>query len=323
MVEDVHPLRLPEMGVGCWAWGDRATWGVGGYDTATTEATIAEAFEASLDAGVTLFDTAEVYGDGESERILGRLIAANPGVRDRLVVATQFLPLPQKLDVVRATREALEASLGRLGLDRVDLYQLHGPIHLSRPGSRADALAAVVEAGLAGAVGVSNYSAGETRAIHRELAARGVALATNQIECSLLRSRPITQGLLGTCRSLGVTPLAYSPLGQGRLTGKYTVADPPPGRRRFSAHPMASVEKAVSVLREVGDAHDRTPGQTALRWLIHHGLVPIPGAKNAKQAAQNAGALGWELGAAELRTLDEAALLGKETPLNRLFWQHG
>ncbi len=121
---------------------------------------------------------------------------------------------------------------------------------------------------------------------------------------------------------LGVVLLAYSPIGQGRLTGKYSAANPPPGNRGFSNHPMEQVDKVVDVLRRIGEAHDRTPSQVALRWLIDKGTVPIPGAKNAEQAQQNAGALGWSLTADEMADLDAVSLDGIVSLANR-FWQHG
>lgn len=315
------------LGVGTWAWGDQRTWGVGTYDTSTTEDTIGEAFRRSLDAGVGLFDTAEVYGSGESERILGRLLslstAHDPTVRDRVLIATKFWPAPWKLNVGVALRQALEASLGRLGIPFVDLYQIHGPISLRSAGALAEALAVVVDAGLARAVGVSNYSIRETTRMHRELAERGVPLASNQVEFSLLRRRPETTGLLRCCNDLGVVPIAYSPIGQGRLTGKYSATNPPPKGRNFSAHPMGAVDRVVAVLREIGTAHeDRTPSEVALRWIIDKGVVPIPGAKNARQAADNAGALGWRLEQAEIDALDAVALDGTSSLANR-FWQHG
>ena len=311
------------LGVGCWAWGDKSTWGMGGYDAALSEATIAEAFEAAVAAGVTLLDTAEVYGGGESERIIGRLLASSGVDRDRLVIATKFMPAPWKLDVRRALRNAVVGSLDRLGIERIDLYQLHGPVSLRSHRALADALAAVVDEGLVSAVGVSNYSARETRSIHGELAQRGVALATNQIEYSLLRRRPENVGLIAECARLGVVPLAYSPIGQGRLTGKYSAANPPPGNRDFSAHPWAEIDPVVELLRVIGDRHDgRTPSQVALRWLIQKGAVPIPGAKNARQATDNAGALGWALTPDQVARLDAVALDGT-TSLKHRFWQHG
>jgi aryl-alcohol dehydrogenase-like predicted oxidoreductase len=113
--------------------------------------------------------------------------------------------------------------------------------------------------------------------------------------------------------------LAYSPIGQGRLTGKYSAQNPPPGKRTFSTHPMERVDHIVEQLRRIGAAHgDKTPSQVALRWLIDKGAVPIPGAKNAAQALDNAGALGWSLTADEMATLDGGALDGTRTLQQRL-----
>jgi aryl-alcohol dehydrogenase-like predicted oxidoreductase len=316
-------VAIPPLGVGTWAWGDKGVWGMGGYDQSLTESTIRDAWEASIEAGVILFDTAEVYGHGESERIIGRLLAADPGVRDRVVLATKFMPSPWKLNVEGALLSAARHSLERLGCESIDLYQIHGPISLRSHDALAEALAAARAAGLVKAVGVSNYSAKETRSIDKALRKRGLRLASNQIELSLLRTMPRNVGLLDCCRELGVVPLAYSPIGQGRLTGKYTSANPPPGSRSFSAHPMEQVDAVVSELRGIGEAHGgKTPSQVALAWLIAQGAVPIPGAKNRSQAEQNAGSLGWQMTEGELARLDAAALYGKRGIAQRV-WQHG
>jgi aryl-alcohol dehydrogenase-like predicted oxidoreductase len=316
-------VSVPPLGVGTWAWGDKGTWGMGGYDSSYSEATIQDAWQACIEAGVVLFDTAEVYGGGESERIIGRLLARDPSVRDQVVIATKFMPMPWKLAVTGSLVRAARASLERLGIASIDLYQIHGPISLRSHGALADALAAAHGQGLIKAVGVSNYSVKETRSMDAALRKRGLRLATNQIEFSLLRTRPEKVGLLDCCRELGVVPLAYSPIGQGRLTGKYSAANPPPASRDFSAHPMAEVDKVVDVLRRIAAAHeDRTPSQVALAWIIAKGAIPIPGAKNRQQAEENAGALGWQMDQAELAELDAAALNGTRT-LNQRFWQHG
>jgi aryl-alcohol dehydrogenase-like predicted oxidoreductase len=152
---------------------------------------------------------------------------------------------------------------------------------------------------------------------------RGLRLASNQIEFSLLRAMPEKVGLLHACKELGVVPLAYSPIGQGRLTGKYSAANPPPGKRTFGDHPMEQVDPIVAVLRRIGAAHgDRTPSQVALSWIISKGVIPIPGAKNQAQAEDNAGALGWRMDDAELAELDALSLFGTRN-LTQRFFQHG
>ncbi|NLD78679.1 MAG: aldo/keto reductase, partial [Acidimicrobiales bacterium] len=304
----------------------RSVWGMGGYDHKISRDTIREAWEASIDAGATFFDTAEVYGDGESERIIGALLASDPERAAKVQIATKFMPMPWKVNVRKGLLSSLRASLDRLGRDAVDLYQIHGPISLRGHGALADALADAHASGLVRSVGVSNYSVRETRSMAKALADRGMKLATNQIEFSLLRRVPETGGLLAACAELGVVPLAYSPIGQGRLTGKYSADDPPPGRRGFSDHPMAVVDDVVAELRRIGEAHDdRTPSQVALNWIISKGAVPIPGAKNRAQAEENAGALGWSLSAEEIFALDRVALTQVKgmAGLKNRFWQHG
>ena len=316
-------VTVPLIGVGTWAWGDRSTWGMGGYDTNLTRDSIQGAWDASVDAGAALFDTAEVYGGGESERIIGHMLAGDPQRAASVVIATKFMPSPWKLQVRGALLKSLRASLGRLGLPAVDLSQIHGPISLRSHGALADALATAHQAGLVRAVGVSNYSVKETRAMAEALRSRGMQLATNQIEFSLLRRAPETSGLLAACRELGVLPMAYSPIGQGRLTGKYSVTHPPPGKRNFSNHPMAVVEGVVAELRRIGEKHDgKLPSQVALNWVMAKGVLPIPGAKNPSQAEENAGALGWSIDEDDLARLDEAALPGTRTLQGRM-WQHG
>ncbi len=315
-------VRIPDLGVGTWAWGDKSTWGMGTYDASLTEETIRDAWDACIEHGVTLFDTAEVYGKGESERIIGRLLKADVGRRKDVVIATKFMPMPQKLNVKRALVDAAKKSIERMGIDKIDLYQLHGPISLPSHGALADAMAEARQLGLIAGVGVSNYSAKETRSMAAALETRGLRLASNQFELSLLRTGPVDNGLVSTCHELGVAVLAYSPIGQGRLTGKYSASNPPPGSRNFSAHPMEKVDDVVAVLRRIGAAHERTPAQVALQWLIAKGTVPIPGAKNRKQAEDNAGGKGWSMTPDEIVQLDGAGLSGIRNLQSR-FWQHG
>jgi aryl-alcohol dehydrogenase-like predicted oxidoreductase len=316
-------VAIPPLGVGTWAWGDKSTWGMGGYDTSFSESTIVEAWEACLQAGVVLFDTAEVYGGGESERIIGRLLARDPGVRERVVIATKFMPQPWKVNVTASLLASARKSRERLDIDVIDLYQIHGPISLRSHDAIAEALARAHAEGIVRAVGVSNYSEKETHAMDAALRRRDLRLASNQVEFSLLRTMPLRSGLVGACHELGVAVLAYSPIGQGRLTGKYSEANPPPGRRNFSAHPWAAVDAVLAELRRIGSAHDdRTPSQVALAYLIAKGAVPIPGAKNREQAEQNAGALGWRMSDEELAALDAVSLYGKRGISQRV-WQHG
>jgi len=294
-------VRVQPLGVGAWAWGDRWLWGYGvQYD----KGDLRGALQASLNAGVTLVDTAEIYGFGRSERLVGDLLGSANG---RAVVATKFLPFPWRLrraDLLRALR----ASLRRLGLDRVDLYQIHYPLPLTVLDRWSEALADAVAAGLVGAVGVSNYSALQTRRAHEVLAKRGVPLATNQIEYNLMQRAAETNGVFEACRELGVTIIAYSPLKMGMLTGKYDAWHRPSGwhRRGFEAAYFTRWNNLMDTVRDIGARVGKSPAQVALNWCIAKGTVPIPGAKNERQAVDNAGALGWRLAPDHIAILDEA-----------------
>jgi aryl-alcohol dehydrogenase-like predicted oxidoreductase len=223
-----------------------------------------------------------------------------------LVVATKFMPYPWRL-WKGALLSKLRASLARLGLERVDLYQIHWPFLPVPIEVWANALADAVEAGLTRAVGVSNYNSAQMLRAHSALAKRGIPLASNQVEFHLLNRRVEREGLLKLCHELGVTLIAYSPLAKGMLTGKYTPQTRPPGLRSylFRRARLGKIQPLIQLLRAIGKAHDgKSPSQVALNWVIGKGAVPIPGAKNAKQAQENAAALGWRLAEAEMAALD-------------------
>ena len=298
-------LYVVPLAVGTWSWGERRYWG---YNESFGPPDVVDAFAASAEAGLDLFDTAEVYGDGESEKILGWLVRKRGG---SLAVATKFALLPGR-DASTLTR-ALDASLRRLGLPRVNLYQVHWPDRAQASiAALMGGLADAVAAGKARAVGVSNFSAMEMREAHVALARRGVPLASNQVRYSLLHRAPEVDGVLDACRELGVTLLAYSPLGQGILTGKYAPGRAPSGPRaghaEFDAENLDAAKPLVELLAEVGAVHDGArPEQVALAWLLAKGVVPIAGAKTGEQAQINAGALTIELAADEVEALDRAS----------------
>jgi aryl-alcohol dehydrogenase-like predicted oxidoreductase len=265
-----------------------------------------EALEISLGAGVDLFDTAAMYSGGASERRVGELATG----RD-ILIGTKF-PSGFRFRAEDFPDE-LESSLFRLGRDTIDLYQHHYPGRVSIP-ILMNHMADAVEARKVRAVGVSNYSAQQMRQAHAALAERGIPLASNQVEYSLLHRQPETDGVLDACRELGVTLIAYTPLAGGLLTGKYSTANRPRGffRRvlpRYGRKALEGLQPVVQLLTEIGDRYSKTPSQVALRWLIENPTVlPIPGAKNGKQAAANAGALDFALTADELDALNDATV---------------
>jgi aryl-alcohol dehydrogenase-like predicted oxidoreductase len=312
-------VRISPVGVGAMVWGDG--WG-GYYGRAAAPGDAGAAFRACLDARITLFDTAEMYSMGRAERVLGVLgsegrRAAEAGGQPSAahavpVIATKFAPLPWRLSP-RSLPKALQGSLRRLGVPAIDLSQMHwagSPVAIER---WMDAMADAVSEGLVRAVGVSNYDAAQMRRAHAALARRGVPLASNQVQYSLLHRAPERDGVLAACRELGVTPIAYMPLYMGILTGKYTPEHRPRGLfRQFLPHTrpagLARVQPLIGLLREVGAAHGgKTPAQVALNWLVAKGAVPISGVRNEGQARDLAGVVGWRLADEAVAALDAAS----------------
>ncbi|MFN3309316.1 MAG: aldo/keto reductase [Anaerolineales bacterium] len=293
--------KISTLGIGTWAWGDRSFWGYGsGYDLND----IREAFLTTISNGINFFDTAEVYGNGLSEKILSQLMEES---KSDLVVATKFFPFPWRWRAADF-RKALSNSLKRLNLTIVHLYQIHWPFPPVPIEKWATCLADAYEAGLVEAVGVSNYDADQVRRAHDVLAKRGVPLTSNQVPYSLINRKIEKNGVVQACQERQIRIIAYSPIGQGMLTGKYSEQNPPSGARRFlySKQFLRKLKPLQEKLREIGEAHDgKTPAQVALNWVICKGAIPIPGAKNRKQAEENAGALNWRLSPDEVKILDQ------------------
>jgi aryl-alcohol dehydrogenase-like predicted oxidoreductase len=289
--------------VGAFSWGSRYIWGYGkGLDAADLKA----AFDESVKSGISFYDTAEIYGSGRSERLLGQFIRESGA---RVVVASKFFPFPWRLSR-HSLLHALRESLNRLGLDRLDLYQVHMPSPPLSIETWMQAMAEAVEAGLIRAVGVSNYDGPQMRRAFDALAKRGVKLASNQVDYSLLHRGPERNGVTTACKELCVTLMAYTPLASGMLTGKYTPQTPPPGYRALRYHRgyRQRMQPLMDLLRQLGERYGgRTPAQVAINWTIAKGALPIPGAKTSAQARENAGALGWLLSPTDVAALDEAS----------------
>ena len=295
-------LHAIEMGLGAWQWGDRVVWQYGhGYG----DAEVRQAFQTSLEEGIRFVDTAEIYGNGRSEQLLGQFLK---GTDQPVLIATKFLPFPWRFgkgDVPRA----LKGSPSRLGLGGVDLYQIHWPTPLMSIDTMMDGLAQCVQSGMTRTVGVSNFGQTSLLAAYSALARHNIPLASNQVHYSLLNRTVEKNGLLARCKELGIRLIAYRPIEQGLLSGKYSVASPPPGARaRMYAALLPKIGSLLKLMTEIGQDHGgKSNTQVALNWVICKGTLAIPGAKNAQQAQENAGGLGWKLTEAEVKRLDKAS----------------
>jgi aryl-alcohol dehydrogenase-like predicted oxidoreductase len=280
----------------------------------TDESRAHQIVHAALDAGITFFDTADIYGATVSEEFLGRALGAR---RDEVLIATKFgMPVDDERKGARPdyVRRAAEDSLRRLGTDRIDLYQLHEPDPDTPIADTLGALNALVEAGKVRETGCSNFSAGQLREADAAAAPGTARFVSVQNEYSLLDREPEAE-VLPECLRLGLAFIPYFPLASGVLTGKYTTGEPPAGTRLatypadrvgdlLAAGNLATVER-LSVW--AGD-HGHAVHELAIAWLLAQRPVAsvIAGASSPDQVRANAAAADWEIGAADLDGVEAA-----------------
>jgi aryl-alcohol dehydrogenase-like predicted oxidoreductase len=306
------PIEITPIGLGCWQFSGGFGL-VGGFWEALAQETVDDIVRVSLAGGINWFDTAEAYGRGRSEKALARALGA-AGRRDGdVVVATKWWPIPRTAKSIGTT---IDDRLRCLGGFSIDLHQVHQPFSFSSVEAEMEAMADLVEAKRIRAVGVSNFSASRMRRAHAALEKRGIPLASNQVRYSLVDRGIESNGILAAARELGVTVIAYSPLGQGILSGRFH-ADPAlirsrPGPRRYMApfrpSGLARTRPLVEELQRIAAARGVTPSQVALNWLLHfHGetVVAIPGASRPRHAEEAAGAMAFRLAAEEMARLDD------------------
>src|SRR6202046_5116630 len=293
------PTRISKIGLGTWQFGSKE-WGYGdGYAAAVARDIVRRA----VDLGVTLFDTAEVYGLGRRERILGE---ARGERRESVFLATKILPV---LPVAPVVEQRAVASANRLGTRLLDLYQVHGPNPLVSDAATMRGMRALQRVGLVGEVGVSNYSLARWKAAEQAL---GTRVLSNQVRYSLADRAP-EKDLLPFAAGASRVVIAYSPLAQGLLSARYDRANRPANRVRasnplFLPENLDRANELIVVLREVADAHQATSAQVALAWVIRPPAVTaIPGASTVEQLESNVAAADIELSDDEYAALSAAS----------------
>ncbi|MEW2328156.1 aldo/keto reductase [Micromonospora chersina] len=292
------PKPISKIGLGTWQFGSRE-WGYG----PDYEQRAAQIVRRALDLGVTLFDTAEIYGFGRSERILGAALGDD---RAKVVVASKIFPV---LPLAPVVQQRAVASAARLGVAGIDLYQVHQPNPVVADTTTMRGMRTLQDVGLVGEVGVSNYGLRRWRFAE---AALGRRVLSNQVRYSMVDRSP-EKDLIPYAEQAGRIVIAYSPLGQGFLSGRYDARNPPAGAVRranpyFLPENLERGTELIATLREVADAHDATPSQIALAYLLRHpNVVAIPGASAVEQVERNAAAAEIDLADDEYAALVTAA----------------
>ncbi len=292
---------VSSVGLGTWAWGSKLIWS---YGKAYGHNDVEAAWRRSIEMGVNWVDTAEVYGNGASERLIGELLTKT---REEVLIATKFFPLRA---TPWAARRAAERSLRRLGVGAIDLYQVHWPNPLHPIGATMRAMERLVREGKVRHIGVSNFGPRRLAAAREALSREDVV--SDQVHYNLLHRKPESSGLVDYARREGVAIIAYSPLAQGVLTDKYGPGRHPAGLRRFMPkfreRNLRCVVPLVEDMRAVGEAHGATTSQVALTWLLKDtNVVVIPGAKNGEQAVANAALGGLALSDEEIARIERTA----------------
>jgi len=270
---------------------------------------------ASISGGINWFDTAELYGWGESERALSRSLDDLDVPRNDIVIATKWWPLLRTAGSITGT---IGKRLSALNTPKIDLYQIHNPFSFSSINSEMKKMAKLVEQGEIRYVGVSNFSANGMRKAHKELSKYGLTLVSNQVNYSLLKRQIEKNGVLDTAKELGISLIAYSPLGRGLLTGKFhdnpdLIKSRHIFRKYYASLNKKKLKKSSSVvkaLKSIALKYQVSPSQIALNWVINvqgEVVVTISGATKAGQASDNAGAMNFELSEDDLAYLSEVS----------------
>ena len=278
---------MSAIGLGCWQFGSME-WG---YGKEYLEKDAIDIVHRALDLGVTLVDTAEIYGFGKSERAVGRALE---GRRGEAFIATKIMPV---LPIPPVVVQRGHASLRRLGVDVIDLYQIHQPNPLVPVGVQMQGMRRLQDEGVVKHVGVSNFSLAKWKAAE---ASHGSPVISNQVQYSLAVRGPDRTGLVQYAADNDRVIIAYSPLAQGFLSAKYDATNAPGGVRAanslFLPENLERGHELITALREVAKAHDATPAQIALAWVIRRkNVVAIPGASSVSQLEKNAAAADIDL----------------------------
>jgi len=306
-------IRITPIGLGCWQFSKKGNL-AGKFWPSLEDELIRDIIRISLEGGINWFDTAEIYGNGASEKILAKSLTALGKKPGDILIATKWWPMFRRAPNIITT---IDRRLACLNPFPIDLYQIHQPYGFSSVVKEMEAMAKLVQSKKITHVGVSNFSAPKMRSAWETLQKSGISLLSNQVQYSLLSRKIETNGVMDTAMELGITIIAYSPLAQGLVTGKFH--DSPEllkniGFRKYTSmfrpNGMEKCRPVTELVKKLAMKYEATPSQVALNWLIHfHGdtVVAIPGATKSSHAEENTGAMKLRISPEDMQLLDEVS----------------
>lgn len=294
--------KTPKIALGAWSWGAGAAGGDQVFGNHLSESDLQPVFNRAMECGLTLWDTAAVYGEGSSERILGAFL--KDVRREDMIISTKFTPQIAG-DSEAAMQDMLNGSMERLHTDFIDVYWIHNPMNVEK---WTPDLIPLAKSGQIKSIGVSNHSLAEIKRANEILAAEGLKISAVQNHFSLLHRSSERAGILDYCKEMGITFYAYMVLEQGALTGKYNKEHPfPAGTGRgdsYNPH-LAEIEALVTELKKVGEKYNASPAQIATAWAIAKGTLPIIGVTKVTQVEEAAVSARITLTAEEIERLEK------------------
>lgn len=310
-------MKETKIALGTWAWGTGAFGGDSVFGSKTDEKTLRPVFNAAMKAGLNLWDTATVYGMGESERILGTFVKEQK--REDVLVSTKFTPQIAEM-YENSVEKMAEASMERMGLDYIDIYWIHNPMDVERwtPG-----LIPLLKSGKVKRIGVSNHNLGEIRRANEILSKEGYQISAVQNHLSLLYRSSEKAGILDYCKQNGIQFWAYMVLEQGALSGKYNKENPLPAEsdrgKRYNPV-LDKLEALTNGMKAIGEKHGISCSQVGIAWAIAKGALPLIGATKEHHVLETADAVKINLSEEESKQLEQLAdATGIDT---RGDWEH-
>ena len=307
-------LQISPLGLGCWQFSKQAGL-VGKYWPLLSDEDTCKIVKASIDGGINWFDTAEIYGRGKSEQGLADALKKNGKKPDETIIATKWWPMGRMASSIKST---IEKRLEHLSGYPIALHQIHNPLGFSSVEKEMDAMADLIEDGRIKYIGVSNFNTDRMRRASVALERRGHKLVSNQVVYSILNRKIESNGTMERARELGITIIAYSPLAQGLVSGKFhedkELIKKRVGSRKhlnkFKLDGLIKSQPVIDKLKLVAVEYNATPSQVALNWIINfHGdtVVAIPGATKIRQAVENTGAMNFTLSQEHLDMLGQVS----------------